>query len=178
MSISTGFSLWLQPIGQAYDRLADIIKQLSEQYHTPLFEPHVTLIGGLIGKPEALVTRTAQLAKFIRPSIVTLTTVDYLDEYFRCLFATVEKTKWLADANTKARKIFHREDDPEFMPHLSLMYGDLSPTTKQRIIVEIGSRLEMSFPTTLHLWSTNGTPQEWYKVQEFSLGETRWHSIN
>lgn len=171
MTVSTGFSLWLQPTGQVYDRLAEMIRQLSEQYRAPVFEPHITLLGGLAGNRESLVLRTTQLAKLIQPNIVTLTTVDYLDEYFRCLFVSVEKTKWLADANIGARKLFHREGTPEFMPHLSLMYGNFPPTTKQRIIIEIGSTLATSFEvTSLHLWSTNGAPLEWYEVQEFFLG--------
>jgi len=170
MTSSTGFSLWLQPTGQAHNRLANIIKELSKQYHTPVFEPHVTLLGGLIGNQETLAARTVQLAKSAQPNIVILTTVDYLDEYFRCLFAVVEKTDWLTNLNAKARKLFHCEDAPEFMPHLSLMYGNFSPTTKQRIIVELGSTLDTRFQVaSVQLWSTNGAPQEWYQVQEFSL---------
>lgn len=171
MSSSTGFSLWLQPTRQAHARLADMIRQLSKQYHTPLFEPHITLLGGLTGNRESLVVRTTQLAKLIQPNVVTLTTVDYLNEYFRCLFVNVDKTQWLAESNIRARKLFHREDAPAFMPHLSLMYGNFPPTTKQRIIVEIGSTLVTRFEVTrLHLWSTHGAPSEWYKVQEFFLG--------
>jgi len=170
MITSSGFSLWLQPTDQAYDRLAGIIAQLGAQYRAPVFEPHVTLLGGLTGSADALITRSAQLAKLLKSNVIKLATLDYLDEYFCCLFANAEKTNWLIDANTKTRKLFHREDAPEFMPHLSLLYGDFPPTTKQRIIIEIGSRLELSFQvTSLRLWSTTGEPEEWYKIKEFSL---------
>jgi 2'-5' RNA ligase len=171
MTTSTGYSLWLQPTGDAFDHLAGIIAQLSAQYRTPVFEPHVTLLGGLTGNKDALAARTAQLAKLLKPNVIQLTTLDYLDEYFRCLFANAEKTPWLIDANTKARKLFHREDAPEFMPHLSLLYGDILPATKQAAIVQLGLVLDLEFPVaSVHLVSTNGEPKEWYKIGEFKFG--------
>lgn len=168
MITSTGFSLWLQPTGQTYDRLAGIIKQLGAQYHAPVFEPHITLLGGLTGSEDTLITRTTQLAKLLKPNAIKLTTLDYLDEYFRCLFANVEKSAWLIDANLKARKIFHRKDVPAFMPHLSLLYGNFPPAIKQRISIEIGSSFNFSFQvTSVQLWSTAGEPKAWFERQEF-----------
>lgn len=170
MTTSTGFSLWLQPTGQAYGRLARIIAQLSTQYRAPAFEPHVTLLGGLTDDADAVIAKTAQLSKLLKPNVIKLTTLDYFDEYFRCLFAKAEKSSWLIDANLQARKLFHREDASEFMPHLSLLYGDFPLAIKQRIIIEIGSQFDFSFPVaSVQLWSTAGEPKEWFKMQGFLM---------
>lgn len=44
------FFLWLTSVGEGYDRVAELIDQLSERYRGPRFEPHLTLLGGLEGE--------------------------------------------------------------------------------------------------------------------------------
>ena len=110
------------------------------------------------------------MATLIRPYKIDLTTVDYLDVYFRCLFLKVKGTKHVMEANSTARAIFNRQQDAEYMPHLSLLYGDFSLEVKEKIIASIGSEFNMSFEVkSIHLCSTNGEPKDWYRVKEFTL---------
>lgn len=170
MTTSIGHSLWLMPLGQVYDELSRTISELSKEYAAPVFQPHVTLLGDLIGDEKEITLQAQQLASRIRPFQVTLTTVDYLDTYFRCLFLRAEESPALVEANRVARNIFHREQDDKFMPHLSLLYGNFEVETKKRIIETIGREWAKSFPVNrIHLLSCNGEPKNWYRVQEFEI---------
>ena len=158
------------PPGQVCDELSKIISQLSTQYATPVFPPHVTLLGDLAGDAEELSSQAQQLALRLRRFQVALTTVAYLPAYFRCLFIRAEETPALVAANQIARAIFHREQDAKFMPHLSLMYGDFDSKTKQQIVASIRREFKTTFPVnSIHLLSCNGEPKEWYHVHEFEI---------
>jgi 2'-5' RNA ligase len=167
---STGYSIWLMPTGNVRDELSKTISQLSHQYATPVFPPHVTLIGNLLGGEKELSSQTQQLAARIRAFEISLTTIDFLDEYFRCLFLRAAETPPLLEAHQMARALFHREQEPRFMPHLSLLYGHFDAETKQQIIQAIGRGFRKTFSATaLHLFSTTGEPKDWYRVQEFEM---------
>jgi len=170
MTKAKGYSIWLIPTDNIYKKLHQIVLQLSKKYSTPSFEPHITLLDGFLGSKEEILSNTEQLTHLIRPFTIRLTHADYLDQYFRCLFLRAEKTIELMNANDKAREIFNRKQDPKFMPHLSLMYGDFTPETKEQIIETIDREFNISFNVrSIHLFSTDGKPKDWYRVGEFSL---------
>ena len=170
MTVSTGYSLWLMPSGHVRNRLADLISRLSGEYSSPGFEPHVTLIGNLPGPERETVSKTSELAASIRPLKIELDRVDFLDEYFRCLFIRAKKTEGLMQANLKARRVFGRLQDPAYMPHLSLMYGNFAPAVKRGVIATIGKEFDFGFVAkSVHLFSTGGKPGDWYRVGEFPL---------
>ncbi len=165
MTDAKHYSLWLMPTGAVRDELGQWVANLSREFSAPLFPPHVTLIGGLSGSEEDLSAATRDLAARLRPYVVQLGEVDYLDEFYRSLFIRVEKTSDVLDANAHARALFHRENDAGYMPHLSLLYGNFEREVKEKIVARIGKRLDLSFNVTaLYLYSTLGDTKEWYQV--------------
>lgn len=170
MRTAKGYALWLMPSGDSYEILAQTILRLSRQYSTPFFEPHVTLLGGLLEPEEAVLSKTRQLAALVRPFGISLGSVDSQDEYFRCLFIRAKKTEALMQANSRARDIFNRHTEPPYLPHLSLMYGSFAPALKQSIIATIGRYFDMGFEVgSIHLISARGESHEWKKVRAFPL---------
>jgi 2'-5' RNA ligase len=166
----THYSIWLMPSGKINDELSGMVSQLSHQFATPVFPPHVTLIGNLDGSEIELISQTQQLASLLESFWVNLTVVDYLDEYFRCLFLRAEETLALLEANRQARIIFHREQDPKYLPHLSLMYGNFAGEIKTKIVASIGREFNQLISVShLHLFSTTDQPKNWYRVQTFEL---------
>ncbi len=164
------YSIWLKPTGEARAELAAIISRLSRAYSTLLFEPHVTLIGELTGQEEELVARTRQLAGRLYPFVVQFGELGGLDEFYRCLFVRLQETAPVMKANAQARQVFHRESDDPYMPHLSLLYGNLPPAVKEEIKAQIGPIVHRSFPVDrIHLVSTYGETKDWYPLGEFAL---------
>jgi 2'-5' RNA ligase len=158
------------PTGEVRHRLAGTILDLSREYAAPAFEPHVTLAGGIVGPAREVASKMTDLARRIPPFIVRLTAVDGLDEYFRCLFVRVATTHPIMTANKAAREVFSLEQQPAFMPHLSLLYGNMPSNVKERIVASLGRRFELDFKVSgLHLYLIKGAPQAWRRVASFGL---------
>lgn len=170
------YSLWLMPTGEVYNKLATLISQLSKEYSAPNFEPHITLLGPIVGPEEKIIAKTSQLTKFIQPYKINLTIVNsYPDEYYKRLFIRAKETKDVINANIKARKIFGQHivgqpPDTKYMPHLSLLYGNFSPQMKEEIISKIGKEFNIGFEVkSIYLFLTDGEVKNWHKVKEFIL---------
>ena len=167
------YALWLLPEGEIFEKLDALIRGLASKYNAPPFTPHITLLGGLSGPEGKIMLGSAFLAAALKPFVVTLTRPDYLDEYYKCLFARAEETRDVMDAHFLAEKIldtFITREGSEFMPHLSLMYGDFPVSLKKEIIRDIGAEVNLSFPiNSIHLFLTNGGPGDWFRVKEFPL---------
>jgi len=82
------------------------------------------------------------------------------------------------DANALAREFFpERNSDPEYTPHLSLVYGDFGLEEKKtKLIPEIESLLEKNTAETtsfqvdsIEVWSTQGDVKDWYLVEKIPL---------
>lgn len=165
------YSLWLMPKGEVRRRLAEAIVDLSGKYSTPAFEPHVTLAGGIVGPAQEVESKMKEVARRIPPFSVRLTTVDGLEEYFRCLFVRVAQIHPVMSANAVARQIFRLPKQPAFMPHLSLLYGSLLSKEKESIIISLGRRFELEFKAaTLNLYLIKREPEAWRRVASWGLG--------
>jgi len=165
------YSLWLMPKGEVRRRLAEAILDLSGKYSTSAFEPHVTLAGSIVGPARDVESKIKDLARRIPPFTIRLTTVEGLEEYFRCLFIRVAQTRPIMSANEAAREIFRLPKRPAFMPHLSLLYGSLPSKEKERIIASLGRRFELEFKAaTLHLYLIKREPEAWRRVASQGLG--------
>jgi 2'-5' RNA ligase len=168
MAVERSFSLWLVPSGDAYHALANLIIDLSNEYSSPRFTPHVTLLGGLQGSEEEIRSRSVKLANKMRPYTITLTRLEYQDEYFRSLYIRVNETKQVVQANLQAREVFDRQMDPGYLPHLSILYGNYSSAEKDEIIKKNGQKFTLSFKVkSLHLVDTSLRPESWVTTREF-----------
>src|SRR5271157_2569029 len=111
-------SLWFMPTGDVCDRLSRILQRLSARYGAPEFSPHVTLLGGCVGPRPELMGKSARVAAALRVFVLRLGEIDFLDEYFRCLFVRVALAEPLRKAHQAARQVFGHGREPAFMPHL------------------------------------------------------------
>lgn len=171
-----GYTLWLIPTGKLYTQLSHLISKLTKKYNAPHFEPHVTLLGKITGPEEEVLEKTSRLASELKLYEIELTNLDYLDKYFQCVFIRVKETKPVLEANAKARKIFGRENDPPYMPHLSLLYGNYPVSIKKKVIEEIGPNFSLSFPVrSIHLISYTDLydAKSWQKVRGFKLNGSK-----
>jgi len=167
----SSYSLWLMPSGEIRQRLAGTILELSRQYATPAFEPHVTLASSIVDPVREATAKMRELARRIPPFPVRLAPVEGLDEYFRCLFVRVATTHPILRANKVAREVFRLAQQPAFMPHLSLLYGNLPVSVKQRIITSLDRQFELEFKArSLHLYLIKGAAQSWHAVASVGLG--------
>jgi len=164
------YSLWLMPTGEVRRRLAGTILDLSREYAAPVFEPHVTLAGGIVGSALEVASKMKDLARRIPPFAARLTVVDGFDDYFRCLFVRLATTHPIMLANKAAREVFALLKQPAFMPHLSLLYGSLPPSVKTGIIASMSRRFELEFKVnSIHLYLIKNDPAAWRHVASCGL---------
>jgi 2'-5' RNA ligase len=170
MKTTTGYSLWLMPSGKVRDFLFDKIKKISREYFTPIFEPHVTLLGEIILSEQEVMAKSTAMASGIHPFSIRFGSIDGHTDYFRSLFARVEESPEILHANQAARGIFNRQKDPLYMPHISLLYGMISQDFKEDIIDQIGKSFNLSFDvTSIHIVATIGEVSDWKKIAEIPL---------
>jgi 2'-5' RNA ligase len=166
------FSLWLMPPNNISRRLKPFVLRLSKRFASPVFEPHVTLLGRLEGTEAEFRSKASILASRLTPIRIELEEMGYLDEYFRCLFIRVARSRDLLAAYRTAVEIVGIDNQSEFMPHLSLLYADLDNDAKLRAIQDIGTSSQGCFQARcIHLYSTTGSPEKWYCVGQFALGK-------
>jgi 2'-5' RNA ligase len=165
-----GLSLWLMPEAQINQRLTELIARLAARHQTELFAPHLTLLSA-VALPEALALAAAgRAAAEIAPLVVTPAGIQAREEHFRCLFVCAREDAALSSAHAAAARAFGRPPDPDFLPHLSLVYGMLPAEEKQALAREVGEAPCAPFEARrLHLWRTEGPVVAWRELGAFDL---------
>jgi len=158
---ASGVSLWLVPELSCEVRLAEILDGLSQEWGTPRFAPHVTLLGNVRGSEREILAESERLAAELEPVALRSLELDWSDEFYRAFYLVVEKQPALLRAHAAAAEAFRRSPDPSYFPHLSLAYGDL--TDEQRLqarrVVEKG--LGSCRAERLDVVRTTGPPESW-----------------
>ncbi|MGC8878017.1 MAG: 2'-5' RNA ligase family protein [Anaerolineae bacterium] len=169
-------SLWLIPDEEWRRLLSCIIARLSQQLGTPRFEPHLTLLSGIVMQHKDAANRAVQLASQLGAFEVVVRRLSHRDEFFRALFLEIERTPPLMDARRTACTIFDRERDGAFLPHISLVYGNLPAALKEKIIAQL--TLELKLPASFRVYrvdlmgaSSRLPPSSWYCVASYVLGK-------
>ncbi|MEM6723207.1 MAG: 2'-5' RNA ligase family protein [Bacteroidota bacterium] len=169
MSQMPKYSLWLVPEKDTFKQFKGIIEKLSFEHRSPMFLPHITLLGTLPGDMDELSKKMERLAMTTGPIEVSSLELQYHDTYFRSLFLRIDPVEALVELQETASDVFGVEQDAIFFPHLSLMYG---ATQQEDIINELDEdELTILFECdALQLVQTNGPVTIWEPVAEIRLG--------
>jgi 2'-5' RNA ligase len=167
---ATGFSLWLIPEGAVRHQLRERIQTLARRFATPVFEPHLTLVGGVSG-PAALVRETAaRVARGTRAFPVLFVSTAHSEDYFRCVVLEADLSSTLAAAHRAALTALGRTGAPAFHPHLSLVYGSLLANTRAAVCAELASLCPLSCDVgAIEVVETDGAVESWRTVESLSL---------
>jgi hypothetical protein len=165
-----GHALWLLPKARTFTRLSALIADLARAEGGPSFEPHVTLLSGITIEGEDLIGRLRALARGLAPAGVVLTRARQRPEFFKALFLEVEGRD-LHGAHRRATAAMGMTPPAEYRPHLSLLYGDFAPATKDAILDRIGRRWdEPCLLDRLALVWPQGPPPSWVRAPTLALG--------
>jgi len=165
MGRSHSYALWLEPSGDVAFKLQERIRKLSKQYDTPPFSPHVTLLGGIKATETELVPLANTLAASVEPFDLELTKAGCHNTYYQALFVHVKENSELKELRKNACRLFDCPADEKFMPHLSLLYGNLPREQKERILNMVGRDFYIQFPVkNIVLMQIDGEPANWKKV--------------
>ena len=83
------YSIWLMPDGKCANSVSKIINDISKKYNTPIFKPHVTLIGDCEKEKWDMLYFIFKKEKIIQPIEIILKDFGYKVSFFQCLYIKV-----------------------------------------------------------------------------------------
>lgn len=164
------FALWLRPRQSEIDSLSRLISQLSHQHQTTPFPPHITLLSGIGLNVQRIKRHCENICKSQSIFTVNLRSIQYTEKYFMNLFIPIEMNNELLNLRNNFIKMLELDINEEFIPHISLLYGNLHISQQQKLQVE----LNKSFPKTIHceridIYVGTGDESQWYLEESISL---------
>ncbi|KAJ0402695.1 hypothetical protein ATCC90586_009472 [Pythium insidiosum] len=172
-----GYSLWLIPAGGPHEALHQLIVEYAARLMTPPFLPHITLLGGVTGLSEQeAIDKTRSVATMLHAMDLEVSVVASKELlYFQCVFGLIKEDDELASAHEAAKEGFARREEPDYMPHISLVYGDIEEEQRQALKRELGPRVDgmRLHISSLQLWNTSGPVKSWKMVTDVPLRSAR-----
>jgi len=172
------YSLWFEPPPALAPKYQAHIDRLQQRVASETsFVPHVTLLGGVDGPEQRVTGAASQLAASLEPFPIRFARAARGDIFHQCVFLLAETSDELMKANVAAREALGMSPG-NYMPHLSLLYADISQAERQEIVDELNASgdeaIRSSFEASaLAVWETDGadkTCRSWRRVASFPLG--------
>ena len=166
-------SMWLIPDrgSPAYRRLDDLITDYARSHpDAPDFEPHITLLGGIETNEATVVNRTRDLVRGRDPLKLAFGDVSCSTTTYQCVFLLVVPSVPLLELRQAATDSFGRAAEL-YVPHVSLVYGDLSPENRVQATrsIDADSLPDSVRVDTIEIVDTDGPVSEWRTVSTHPL---------
>lgn len=168
--LTSGHSIWLIPATPELDKLQPLITELSEMAGTDHFSPHITLLGQLNNPREFLIDGIGEICRQTQSFSLKLSQVGMFDSYYRSVILHTQPSHDLDQLHKAAVQLFRVNTKAPFLPHLSVMYGDLPLVQRE----ELMGRVHLDLPISLQvkemvLMETRGRSHDWREIERFSL---------
>ncbi|MES2216184.1 MAG: hypothetical protein V4481_02715 [Patescibacteria group bacterium] len=164
------YTLWIEPKGSAHDTLKSTIVGLANVVGAPVFEPHVTLVGGIHLHQKEIMNAMKELAHGTGPIILTFNSIFATEAFYKSLGLECNENDQLNNLRLAAAQAFSIPLSGK--AHLSLLYSNASQEIKTDLIRTLPSDILASATFTAHsisLWQAKGTADQWKKVTEVEL---------
>lgn len=162
------YTLWLEPGGEERIEFQRLIHDLATRAHTPVFQPHLTLLSRLIGDEVVLIKKLDELSAQQLP--IHGIHVKTGDRYHKCLYVECSNSRPLTDLHSRAGGMFPNAP-AEFHPHISLAYGLDASTLRDTFVSELAKKRFTFTAHRLSLWHAYGLPHEWRCVASRTLSK-------
>ena len=166
-----GYHLWLVPEGEALHRLQGVIDDLAEAYGGPVFTPHVTLLSLFADQEASLIETNRRLAASLEPFNLDLKVPETGTIFFQCVYMRVAEDPLLSRTRQAAGTAFALPAD-NYMPHLSLFYGDEPPDRRATILSTVPqeARCRLPIESIQLIRADSKRPLDWHCIDEAPLG--------
>ncbi|XP_037422587.1 cyclic phosphodiesterase-like [Triticum dicoccoides] len=127
------YSVWALPPEPVRDRLRGLMAGLRAAHGGPPFEPHATVVGAVrMRRPAAIqALRAAAVAAGVAPYTARVTGVARGDFFYQCVYLLLEPTPEVIQTSDHFCAHFGFQRSTPYMPHVSLLYGDLTDEEKE-----------------------------------------------
>ncbi|WOL11146.1 cyclic phosphodiesterase-like [Canna indica] len=171
------YSVWAVPPEEVRDRIKKIMAALRSEFGGPAFEPHITVVGAISLAPEDALRRFRSACATLAPYPARVTAAARGTFFYQCVFFLIDPIPEVMEASARACNHFGFQSSTPYMPHLSLLYADISDEDKERArqrVEELDKEiLGLSFQvSTLALYKTDTEDkslESWEQVETYHL---------
>ncbi|KAG9158862.1 hypothetical protein Leryth_017880 [Lithospermum erythrorhizon] len=171
------YSVWGLPSEDVTPRVKKLMETLRSEFNAPYFEPHVTIVGAIALSEAEARDIFKKACEGLKSYDANVEKVDTGTFFYQCVYLLIKPTKEVVQTSDHCCKHFGYERPTPYMPHLSLLYADLTDEEKKkaqdRAYALDESISSLSFRISrLALYKTDTedkTLKSWEKVAEINL---------
>ncbi|XP_062016702.1 cyclic phosphodiesterase-like [Rosa rugosa] len=171
------YSVWALPPDDVTPRLKKLMEGLRAEFNGPYFDPHITVVGAITLTPEDALNKFKAASQAVKAYEAKVESVATGTFFYQCVFLLINPTPQVVEASAICCGHFGYNSSTPYMPHLSLLYADLSDEDKKKAQEKASildeSIASLSFPVTrLALYKTDTedkTLKSWEKIAECTL---------
>ncbi|XP_015958104.1 cyclic phosphodiesterase [Arachis duranensis] len=171
------YSVWAIPPPDVAARLGNLMAGLRSEFGGPHFEPHITVVGAIRLTADEAQNKLRSACEGFKAYDVTVDRVASGTFFYQCVYLLLHPHPQVMEASSHCCNHFGYERSTPYMPHLSLIYGDLTEEEKQKAIEKANVLDEslngLSFQINrLALYKTDTedkTCKSWEKIAECTL---------
>lgn len=171
------YSVWAIPSEDVGSRVKKLMGGLRSEFGGPQFEPHVTAVGAISLTPDDALQKFRSACDGLKAYSATVERVATGTFFYQCVYLLLHPTAEVMEAGAHCNYHFGYKSSTPYMPHLSILYGDLTDEEKKKAAEKANALDEgigtLKFQITrLALYKTDTadkTLKSWEKVAESSL---------
>lgn len=161
-------AIWLTFSKNDREYLKKIIDEISEKYHAPKFEPHITVYG-LVDSELSLIDNIAkEVTRDHNSFFVNKSEILQSEDLWKTVYIELKMNNQLEEIHKNIKKHFERISKYEFNPHISLIYKILPLEEKIKIIKELDIKNEFII-SKLVVQKFFSDVEKWKIVKEYNL---------
>ncbi|KAJ4982155.1 hypothetical protein NE237_032992 [Protea cynaroides] len=113
-------------------RLKEVMKGLRSEFGGPEFEPHITVVGAIrLNKADAL-QKFKSACEGLKSYTARVNSVATGTFFYQCVFLLLHNTPEVMSTSEHCNAHFGSKNSTPYMPHLSLLYEDLTEEEKKK----------------------------------------------
>lgn len=113
-------------------RLESLMDSLRSEFGGPQFVPHVTVVGPVGLKEDDAVREFRAACDGLRAYPATVDRVATGTFFYQCVYLLLRPTAEVVEASDRCCAFLGYKSNTPYMPHLSLLYGDLTDEEKKK----------------------------------------------
>lgn len=161
-------AIWVTFSKNDREYLKNTIDEISEKYHAPKFEPHITVYGLI----DTEINEIDKIAKEIilnqNSFLVKKSEILQSEELWKTVFIELKLNEQMELIHKNFKKHFDRVSRYQFKPHISLIYKILPIKEKMKIINNLDIKNEFQV-SKLAIQKFSPDIKKWKIVKEYNL---------
>jgi 2'-5' RNA ligase len=166
-----GTVVWLLLSDESSRDVKTWMKLLRNKTESPFFVPHLTLVRPSDQLDEQQIIReTEKISDGQKPLRLNVTGIESGSSRYQAFYLKVEPSESLTVLHAKLENAMSKPGENEFNPHVSLLYGSLSGTSRIELekMIQLPEQYQMT-GNSLAVVRLNGTPEKWRIVHQSKL---------